>query len=429
MERHTKIKLLSTIIVIGFAIASFYHYIMGAYLGNQFPLNTFLFGPNDKFNDFWNMVRFIRELNPYRSDIYIFGIYYPLGELFFFPFTLFKSRDLALLVFLSIFLVCWLFFITKNFSQTNRLDNFRDIFVISFMSYPFLFTIDRANAELYTFLFLCGFAYFYNSFNHYKSLFALICLSLAIAMKPFPAIFLVLLASEKKWKNILYVIIFAALITIFSLLCFQGSILENIQGLRRNQAMFVQDYVIGSGGWPYGVSLFGLIKVIAAFVLKISKDIGIISSSDIVRTFFDWVSLLLRPYSVLSLIIVGLVSLYILTKEKIFWKKLALLVFVMNVIPPTSGDYRLLNLFIPSAFFINESKSSKFDLAYLLLFGLLLIPKNYFIIPAMTDMGLSIGVIINPLLMLIFGFLIIKEGLSKTTRDIPKQSLDRSVRE
>jgi EamA domain-containing membrane protein RarD len=44
-------------------------------------------------------------------------------------------------------------------------------------------------------------------------------------------------------------------------------------------------------------------------------------------------------------------------------------------------------------------------------------------------MGLSIGVIINPLLMLIFGFLIIKEGLSKTTRDIPKQSLDRSVRE
>jgi hypothetical protein len=65
--------------------------------------------------------------------------------------------------------------------------------------------------------------------------------------------------------------------------------------------------------------------------------------------------------------------------QKLFWKKLALLVFVMNVITPTSGDYRLLNLFIPLAFFINESKSSKFDLAYLLLFGLLLIPKNYFI--------------------------------------------------
>jgi hypothetical protein len=131
----------SPIIVIGFAIAVFYHYSMGAYLDHRFPVNTFLFTPKDKFNDFWNMVKFIKELNPYRSDVYIFGIYYPLVELFFFPFTLFKSRDLALLVFLSIFLVCWLFFIIKNFSQTNRLDNFRDIFVISLMSYPFLFTI------------------------------------------------------------------------------------------------------------------------------------------------------------------------------------------------------------------------------------------------------------------------------------------------
>ncbi|AKE65273.1 hypothetical protein MYAER_2933 [Microcystis aeruginosa NIES-2549] len=75
MERHTKIRFISTIIVIGFAIAVFYHYRMGAYLGNQHPLNTFLFTPNDKFNDFWNMVKFIKELNPYRSDVYIFGIY------------------------------------------------------------------------------------------------------------------------------------------------------------------------------------------------------------------------------------------------------------------------------------------------------------------------------------------------------------------
>ena len=103
MERHTKIRFISTIIVIGFAIAVFYHYTMGAYLGNQQPLNSFLFKPNDKFNDFWNMVNFIKELNPYRSDVYIFGIYYPLGELFFFPFTIFKSRNLALLVFLNIF--------------------------------------------------------------------------------------------------------------------------------------------------------------------------------------------------------------------------------------------------------------------------------------------------------------------------------------
>ncbi|WP_287726968.1 hypothetical protein [Microcystis sp. M061S2] len=52
MERTTKIKLISTIIVIGFAIAVFYHYSMGAYLGHRFPVNSFLLTPNDKFNDF-----------------------------------------------------------------------------------------------------------------------------------------------------------------------------------------------------------------------------------------------------------------------------------------------------------------------------------------------------------------------------------------
>ena len=416
MERSTKIKLLSTIIVIGFTIAVFYHYIMEAYLRNQYPLNTFLFRPNDKFNDFLDMVKFIKELNPYRSNIYIFGIYYPLGELFFFPFTLFKSSKVALLVFLGIFLLGWMFFIIKNFSQSNQLDNWRDIFALSLMTYPFLFTIDRANVELYSFLFLCGFAYFYNSLNSYKSLFSLICLSLAIAMKPFPMIFLVLLASEKKWKNIVYVIIFATLITIFSMMCFQGRFLENIQGLRRNQALFVKDYVIGSGGWPYGLSLFGLIKVIILFILELFSDFSLDFSKT--QVFLHWVSLLLKPYSLLSLILVGLVTLYILDKEKILWKKLALLVFVMNVIPPTSGDYRLLNLFIPLAFFINESRSSKFDLAYIILFGLLMIPKNYFIIPAMTNAGLSIAVIVNPLLILIFGALIIKEGMSNSIRNV-----------
>jgi hypothetical protein len=44
--------------------------------------------------------------------------------------------------------------------------------------------------------------------------------------------------------------------------------------------MFVKHYAIGSGGWPYGVSLFGLLKVITAFVLKITKDIGIIPPSE-----------------------------------------------------------------------------------------------------------------------------------------------------
>lgn len=61
---------------------------------------------------------------------------------------------------------------------------------------------------------------------------------------------------------------------------------------------------------------------------------------------------------------------------------------------------------------VNEEKQSKYDLVYVIIFGLLLILKNHFIIPQMTEQGLIIIVILSPVLMLILGGLMIKEGLN-----------------
>ncbi len=52
-----KIDLLCLIIVIGFFSAVAFHYYMGSYLGRSYPYNTFLFSPNDHFNDFFNVLR------------------------------------------------------------------------------------------------------------------------------------------------------------------------------------------------------------------------------------------------------------------------------------------------------------------------------------------------------------------------------------
>jgi hypothetical protein len=415
MDRATKIKLISTIILIGFAIAVFYHYIMGAYLNQKLPVTTFLFLPQDRFNDFFNMVSFIKDLNPYNHPkIYVFGIYYPLGELFFFPFTFFSKKIISLSIYLFIFIVLWIAFTIKNFSQRDKIDNWRDLFTITFLTYPLIFTIDRANVELYIFLLLCGFVFFYRSLEKNQLIFSIVCLSLAIAMKPFPALFLVLLAKEKRWKHIFYVITIAVLISILSLLCFEGNIWDNLQGLRRNQALFVQDYVIGAGGWPHSISLFGLIKVVIAFVIKLLSNLGWITSPDLQSTFKNWVTFFLRPYSILSLAIVVLVIFNILKKENLSWKNMALIVFLMNIISPASADYRLLNLFIPLAFFVNEQKVSKYDRYYTVMFGVLMIPKSYYLVPFMTSVGISIGVIINPLLILLFGSLILLEKHQQT---------------
>lgn len=50
----------------------------------------------------------------------------------------------------------------------------------------------------------------------------------------------------------------------------------------------------------------------------------------------------------------------------------------------TVSHLTFVDFYIHLAFFVNEEKQSKYDLVYVIIFGLLLILKNYFILPQMT---------------------------------------------
>ncbi|MCJ7740436.1 hypothetical protein MUP32_03920 [Candidatus Microgenomates bacterium] len=119
----------------------------------------------------------------------------------------------------------------------------------------------------------------------------------------------------------------------------------------------------------------------------------------------------------------------IVRKLKKEGKKIALLTFSMNLLPAVSGDYKLLYVFIPLFLFINFSKKSRWDLIYLVLFSLLLIPKNYdrFLFPNLLIYNFTnLGVVINPILMSFISLLIIAQGMSATImnkRALPLQKL------
>ncbi|GEA28762.1 hypothetical protein MiAbW_03341 [Microcystis aeruginosa NIES-4325] len=85
---------------------------------------------------------------------------------------------------------------------------------------------------------------------------------------------------------------------------------------------------------------------------------------------------------------------------------------IKRILSFTVSHLTFVELYVHLAFFVNEEKQGKHDLMYGVLFGLLLILKNYFIIPQMTAQEPSIIVILSPLLMLILGGLVIKEGLN-----------------
>ena len=105
---------------------------------------------------------------------------------------------------------------------------------------------------------------------------------------------------------------------------------------------------------------------------------------------------LITYYSIIALVVFGFVAIYIIYKEDVFWKRVALLTISTILLPQVSFDYKLIHLFIPLMLFINYSKSSKFDIPYAVMFGLLLIPKDYYII----TQDVSIAVLLNPLIMM-----------------------------
>ncbi len=69
---------------------------------------------------------------------------------------------------------------------------------------------------------------------------------------------------------------------------------------------------------------------------------------------------------------------------------------MMLLLPQVTFDYKMIHLYIALMLFLNSQKQSPYDILYAILFGLLLIPKDYLYIQP----DISIAVFLNPLLML-----------------------------
>jgi hypothetical protein len=94
-----------------------------------------------------------------------------------------------------------------------------------------------------------------------------------------------------------------------------------------------------------------------------------------------------------------------------------ILVGAVLLFPHISVDYKLLHLFIPLFLFINFNKKGKFDLFYIIIFALLLIPKDYYmfskIISDSCFSDISIAVVLNITLLILMLCLIITDGLGR----------------
>jgi len=147
MNKLQKIDTISIIIIAGFSFAVFYHYILGTYLGLTYPYDTFLFRPDDKFMDFFNML-----VSPYRDGKF-HNVQFPFGQRLAQSFTIFPP-NIGLAVFFAIFVSFFLYVNYSNLKISIKEQTIKNVFVFSFLTYPFLFVVDIANIEVFVFIFL-----------------------------------------------------------------------------------------------------------------------------------------------------------------------------------------------------------------------------------------------------------------------------------
>lgn len=408
-DNNPPISIISKIALFAFLISVIKYVSINYFVNPGYPNSTFLFNPDDRFGDFVNMIDACKSLDPYNLQNKLPSVYFPLSNLFFYLVFVICKMDIStsILFFIAIFLVLLFIMLKSNVRGTNKQTFF--FLLALLLSYPVLFSLDRLNLELYLFIFIFLFIYFYNK-NQYTI--AVLFLSFAICMKLYPILFLAIFLKKKEYKPIIYATLFSFFFTFTSLSLFKGGVIININQLLFNLNDFNKDYE-GLSGIQHNSSLYGIIKIIMLTIYKYLFNFDKKALNDIVN------STLKVPYLFLVFIYFSFLTTYIIFIEKKLWKNIFLIISMIILLPHVSFDYKLLYVIISIVLFLENAHLEKKSTIYAILFALLIIPNSYFYF--ISDV--SVGVIINPILIMIITSLIIHENKQNIGIEIRKLQL------
>jgi len=379
----------TTIAILKYSLIN-YFYLPG------YPNSTFLFNPSDRFNDFINMIETCKILDPYNSNNFLPSVYFPFSNLFFYSFykISYESILISMLLFSIIFLACFYILFRKMIQLDSKTKTL--LFISILISYPVIFSIDRMNLEIYLFLFTLTFIFFYLQKKYFI---AILFLSFAICMKLYPILFLLLFIQDKNYKAITNTIIISLLLTFFSLALFTGGVIQNSNSLITNLNHF-NNFYSGSSGLQHNSSIYGLVKIFFRGVYSYIFKYGNEDANSTTNLFLKY------PYLIFVALYFIIITTYILLIEKTFWKKVFLIISMTILLPHVSFDYKLLTIIIAIILFIENTSNEKNSKFYSVSFALLIIPNSYFYFAN----DISIGVIINPVIMLLITYKILVEN-------------------
>jgi hypothetical protein len=271
------------------------------------------------------------------------------------------------------------------------------LFAIVFLTYPVLFAVDRGNFDMIVCALLLLFVFFYAR-QQYKP--STIFLALAIAIKPYAAILLMLFIFNKRYREALLALCGALLLSVFSLSLFKdGLFVETCKYVRALSGM-ASDLSAG-GHQSYTSDLYG-------FLTAATRLVGDALSIDRSGTtmYLPAHPVATICYAVLAVTVFLYLMVYLWKKPQPPWRTMAVLTILLILLPYNSGDYRLTYLFAPMLMYMSFAERTRRDVWIVVLWGLLLVPKNYYplhLAPAnyySFEVHQTVGMVINPLLLI-----------------------------
>jgi hypothetical protein len=397
LSNQQKIVWTSTVVSVGFMASIVYHYVKSVYYPFPDGLRT-MFQPSiNMFCDFFSLFDVFSKFGLSKQSLYFPFSYVLLGL-----FGWMGSGNVYVAVIFSLALASgisiWLtwFSFRKSF-KTGALLN---AFVVLMMSYPMLFTLHTGNLEIWVFIFLSSF--FLSYYSGHLTL-STGFLAAAISLKLYPAIFIVLLVVDKRYRLVSYSLAWVVVLSLLPFLIWPTDLKLYWQGLSYGMGVYHDIMIKKYFGVYFGHSLVNSLRALWPNI-KIES--------------------LFPSYYIFAGCVLILMTVYAALIERVLWRKIAILVIALCLLPPTSTDYKLLLFFIPFFFFVNYDVRSKTDSIYTLLFSALFINKAYLYFH--DNQYVTLNIVANTLIMIGMLIVILVEHFMDSRRKVHKYEKART---
>jgi len=324
--------------------------------------NIFYDNMNDIFADFFNVLRYIAERDPYFSSPgpgfsnylpFVYMVLYPFSQLDDFDtMTLHKAWASKLgLMSVLVFTMFSVFLLFLALNKIRKKFNVSPVIFVGFiLSYLFFFTIERGNTIVLAAAFVGFFVCYYDSDKKTERIMAMLCLALATVFKIYPVLFGFLYFEKRQYREMVYSAIITLLLVFLPFLFFEREFsniprLFKILGMMSAPDSFEQYY-----------PRFSLAHLVyrSCHIVRFPKELALLFG---------------RATETVNVIIsISSIALSLFTKEK--WTKLSLLSMAVVFLPVASGVYNGL-FFLPMIilFFATiEERKKSYNIFVIILF-------------------------------------------------------------